>query len=86
MGVVKSQDVTRFGEPGFEDEDVGRLETSLLVEGVVGTGPVEGTPDQGARRRWQGRVHMWQVIAANFIAGGREREVVSAEGLTKGGY
>jgi hypothetical protein len=45
--VVECQDVTRFEEPGFEDKDVGCLETSLLVKGMVGTGPTKGSVDQG---------------------------------------
>ena len=42
MTVVECQDVARLEEPGFEDEDVDSLKTSLLVEGVVGAGPAEG--------------------------------------------
>ena len=49
MAVVEGQDVARFEEPGFEDEDVGRLKTSLLVKGMVGAGPTKGSADQGAQ-------------------------------------
>jgi hypothetical protein len=38
MTVMECQDVVRFEEPRFEDKDIGSLETSLLVEGMVGTG------------------------------------------------
>ena len=51
MTVVECQDVARLEEPGFEDEDVDSLKTSLLVEGVVGAGPAEGSAYQ---EFWEG--------------------------------
>ena len=41
MTVIECQDVARFKEPGFEDEDIDSLEASLLVEGVVGAVPAK---------------------------------------------